>query len=95
MTPTCSGVIYCKYEPPSLCYTLHMDHILRGQKGFTAAAGLLAILVLVVIGVVGYTIYHNHKTVSMGNTVKASSDTSSTLIQKYLTISAWGVRVPY
>jgi hypothetical protein len=40
-----------------------MNKIFKNQKGFTAVEGLLIVLTLVVIGAVGYMVYHNdHKT---------------------------------
>lgn len=77
-----------------------MNKLSRNQKGFTAVEGLLIILILAVIGFGGYYVYHtNQKTKSaVSNTPTASRQTKATSkqpAQKYITISAWGVRVPY
>lgn len=82
-----------------------MDKTFKNQKGFTAVEALLTILILAVIGFGGYYVYHtNHKTkiVSSSTTVaktstapKPISAASSKPTQKYITISVWGVRVPY
>jgi hypothetical protein len=75
----------------------------NNQKGFTAVEGLLIVLILVVIGAVGYMVYHNDhktKTASVSTTAATKPATTKTSTatqptQKYITISAWGVRVPY
>jgi len=78
----------------------------KNQKGFTAVEGLLIVLILVVIGAVGYMVYHNdHKTKTVtttntsankpATTAKTSATMTTQPTQKYITISAWGVRVPY
>jgi uncharacterized protein (UPF0333 family) len=79
-----------------------MNKIYKNQKGFTAVEGLLIVLILVVIGAVGYMVYHNNhkfKTVSVSTTANnkpaLSTKTTTKPTQKYITISAWGVRVPY
>jgi hypothetical protein len=54
-----------------------MNKLSKNQKGFTAVEGLLIILILVVIGGVGYMVYHNnHKT----KPVAASTTTANTSI---------------
>lgn len=46
-----------------LAYDLVMNKLSKNQKGYTVVEGLLIILILVVIGGVGYMVYHNdHKT---------------------------------
>jgi hypothetical protein len=57
-----------------------MKKIPKNQKGFTAVEGLLIILILVVIGGVGYMVYHNnHKTKTVAaSTTAAKTKTSST-----------------
>lgn len=81
-----------------------MGKLKYDQKGFTAVEGLLIVLILVVIGAVGYMVYHNDhkaKTISTTNTstTKPTTTAKTTTItqptQKYITIAAWGVRVPY
>jgi hypothetical protein len=79
-----------------------MNKLNKNQKGFTLVEGLLITLILAVIGFGGYYVYHtNHKTktVVVSATVKTTtpktSTASNTPTQKYITISVWGVRVPY
>lgn len=82
-----------------------MHKLSKNQKGFTTVEALLIILILAVIGFGGYYVYHtNHKTKTTNlaatapKTSTASNQaktTSKQSAQKYITISAWGVRVPY
>jgi hypothetical protein len=58
-----------------------MNKISKNRKGFSAVEGLLIILILVVIGGVGYMVYHNDhkaKTVSASTTAGKTSTASST-----------------
>jgi Tfp pilus assembly protein PilE len=50
----------------------------NNQKGFTAVEGLLIVLILVVIGAVGYMVYHNnHKTSNTASKTTTSASSSS------------------
>ncbi len=72
-----------------------MGKLKNNQKGFTAVEGLLIVLILVVIGAVGYMVYHNDhkaKTTTSISTTAASKPpvkTTPTTSQypKYTTIS--------
>jgi Tfp pilus assembly protein PilE len=67
------------------------------QKGFTAVEGLLIVLILVVIGAVGYMVYHNHhKTTTAAATTTSSTKpatstktTTSTTTQPASTYAGW------
>lgn len=77
-----------------------MNKIFKSQKGFTLVEGLLIVLILLVVGGIGYMVYHNdHKSsVAVSTTVTKPVSTpakTTTSTQKYVTITAWGVRVPY
>jgi archaellum component FlaF (FlaF/FlaG flagellin family) len=80
-----------------------MNKLITKNNGFTAVEGLLIVLILLVIGGIGYMVYHNdhkNKTVAESNTSKTSTtpkatSKANTTTQKYITISEWGVRVPY
>jgi Tfp pilus assembly protein PilV len=81
-----------------------MNRIYKNEKGFSAVEILMAIVIVVLIGVVGWLVYNHHKTTTASNTAKTSTtptkantstSTSQKPPQKYITISAWGVRVPY
>lgn len=79
--------------------------IYKNEKGFSAVEGLLIILVVAVIGFGGYYVWHTqHKakpTAAITTTsatkpaTKTTTSTPAAPVQKYVTISAWGVRVPY
>ena len=78
--------------------------ISKNEKGFSVFEGLLIILVVAVIGFGGYYVWHTqHKakptaaitTTSSTKPTTSTKTTTSTPTQKYITISAWGVRVPY
>lgn len=78
--------------------------ISKNEKGFSAVEGLLIILVVAVIGFGGYYVWHTqHKakptvaitTKSATKPATSTKTTTPTPTQKYITISAWGVRVPY
>ncbi len=56
-----------------------MGRLRNNQKGFTAVEGLLIVLILVVIGAVGYMVYHNnHKTKTVGTTNTSSNKPATT-----------------
>jgi len=73
------------------------------QTGFSAVEVVLVLVIVALIGVVGFMVYNNHKNktrpaAATTSTTKATTTTPTKLTtpaQKYLTISAWGVRVPY
>jgi prepilin-type N-terminal cleavage/methylation domain-containing protein len=78
-----------------------MNRISKNQKGFTAVEVLLVILILVVIGAVGYMVYHNdhHKNVTAN--VKATSATKPVVTNskpasstQYLKITQLGIELP-
>jgi Tfp pilus assembly major pilin PilA len=48
------------------------------QKGFTAVEGLLIVLILVVIGAVGYMVYHNEHKTKIVNATSTSSNKPAT-----------------
>jgi Tfp pilus assembly protein PilV len=51
----------------------------NNQKGFTAVEGLLIVLIIVVIGAVGYMVYHNdHKTKTVSVSTTASNKPATT-----------------
>lgn len=83
-----------------------MNKLHKDTKGFTVVEGLLIILVIAVICLGGFYVWHTeHKTsttkatttAAVKSTYPGSKYTASpvTPAQQYLTISAWGVRVPY
>lgn len=79
-----------------------MIKVHKNTNGFTVVEGLLIVLVVAVIGFGGYYVWHTqHKTASTTTvgikttTSTPSKSTTTTPAQKYITISAWGVRVPY
>jgi len=81
-----------------------MDKISKNETAFTAVEGLLMVLIVAVIGFGGYYVWHTqHKTKPTAATLATSStkpttstkNITSISTQKYITISAWGVRVPY
>lgn len=78
-----------------------MNKISKNEKGFSVVETLLVLVIVVLIGIVGYMVYKNHhKTTVPNNTAKTSTTSSHTKpiqqpTQKYITITAWGVRVPY
>ncbi|HSW79575.1 MAG TPA: hypothetical protein VLG47_02250 [Candidatus Saccharimonadales bacterium] len=76
-----------------------MNNFRKNQHGFGAVELILIVLVVVAVGVAGYMVYKNNNKTSQ-NTAKTSttsnqnSSTGNQPAQKYLTISAWKVRVP-
>jgi hypothetical protein len=72
----------------------NMKKISKNQKGFTAVEGLLIILILVVIGAVGYMVYRNdHKTktasVSSTSLTTSSSKKSSATTKSANPYAGW------
>jgi len=79
----------------------------KNTNGFTVVEGLLIVLVVAVIGFGGYYVWHTQHKTSTANTTSTaavktitstpskSTTSTTTPTQQYLTISAWGVRVPY
>ena len=77
------------------------------QQGFSAIEGLLILIVILMIGFIGYYVYHSqqqaNKTLnaaqadnnSTTSAKKSTSSSSSSSATKYFTISQWGVRAPY
>jgi Tfp pilus assembly protein PilX len=71
------------------------------EKGFSAIEAVMVLIIVVLIGAVGFLVYKNqHKSVAATQSSASSqpsteSKTAAKETQKYLTISAWGVRVPY
>jgi uncharacterized protein (UPF0333 family) len=68
-----------------------MNKISKNQKGFTVLEGLLIVLILVVIGAVGYMVYHNdHKTkaVSVSTTAAKTPTTKNTSSTKPTTTAS-------
>lgn len=80
-----------------------MSKLSRNQKGFGVVEAVLVLIILVLIGAVGYLVYKNHQKTaasSSANKPAIASDQplttkSQQATQKYVTISDWGVRVPY
>jgi len=77
-----------------------MNKTPKNQKGFTTVEGLLITLILVVIGGVGYMVYHNdHKTkaaslsTTAAKTTTSSSTKSISSSTQYLSISQWNVKL--
>ena len=54
-----------------------MNKITKSQKGFTAVEGLLILLILVLVGAVGYFVYHNDHQSKTLNATTADKTTSS------------------
>jgi hypothetical protein len=55
-----------------------MNKLSKNEKGFTFVEALLIILILCVIGGVGYMVYHNnHKTATVSTTTKTSTSSSA------------------
>jgi hypothetical protein len=85
-----------------------MSKLHSNEKGFGAVEGLLIVAVVVLLGVVGYMVYHNHNKTAT-TTPTATNNTTSTTPTKtttptttptqpatsYFTIKEWGVRAPY
>jgi len=77
------------------------------QKGFTAVEGLLIAIIVLMIGFIGYYVYHSqqqaNKTlnsaqaegVSTSAAKKTSTSGNASSATRYFTISQWGVRAPY
>ena len=58
-----------------------MGKLRNCQKGFTAVEGLLIVLILVVIGAVGYMVYHNnHKTKTLDASTSATTSSAKSTI---------------
>lgn len=83
-----------------------MNKLSKNEKGFSPVEIILVIVIIALLGVVGYFVYKNRqpaKVVTVTKTVVAptkatsssTSSTHSTPAQKYLTITEWGVRAPY
>ncbi|HEY4963558.1 MAG TPA: hypothetical protein VIH90_02570 [Candidatus Saccharimonadales bacterium] len=74
------------------------------EKGFSVVELLIVILVLVLIGGVGYLVYKDHKTtvpkvVTVTKTVvlqpkTQSTNTTTTSTPSYMVIKEWGVKIP-
>jgi len=77
----------------------------KTQKGFAVLEGLLLVIIVAVIGGIGwYAIHTKHQTDKiLAQSEKTSQSTPQTSAksnntstnQKYLTIKEWGVRIPY
>ncbi len=78
----------------------------KNENGFSAVETILIVVIVILIGVVGWLAYKDHSktttnyvaTTSSNNSIttkKSPSMPASTSNIKYLTISQWGVRAPY
>lgn len=74
------------------------------QKGFAVVESLLVIVILVLVGFVGYYVWHSNQQTKATLDAASKSATSSpskivakapTTTQKYFTIKEWGVEAPY
>lgn len=80
-----------------------MNRVSKNQKGFSAFEAVLILLVVVLIGAVGYLVYKNHQKVTASNSAskvtvgpdQSKTTTSQQATLKYVTMSDWGVRVAY
>jgi hypothetical protein len=71
----------------------NMHKISKNEQGFGLIEILLIILIVAVIGFGGYYVWHTQHQTSPAATATTTT-TKSTSAQQYLTIQAWGVRVP-
>lgn len=81
-----------------------MKKLLKNEKGFGTLEAILIVIIIVLLGTVGYLVYKDrHKTATVVTktvivTSKSSSATnsnkSSSNSTQYLNISEWGVRLP-
>ena len=79
-----------------------MQKLKNNEKGFGTVEAILLVVIVILIGAVGYLVYKNHhnvttKVVTVTKTVTSPSKATSnnkTPAQQYLTITAWGVRIP-
>jgi hypothetical protein len=63
---------------------------IKNQSGFTAVEGLLIVLILVVIGSVGYMVYHNnHKTKTASSSNTGVTTTSAKATQSVNPYAGW------
>src|ERR1035438_1728382 len=83
-----------------------MKKLRNDNSGFSAVEVILVIAVVILIGVVGWLVYKDHHKTTTADTTttsatkpatstKTTTSTPATPVQQYVTISAWGVRVPY
>lgn len=84
-----------------------MGKLKDNQKGFGAVEAVLVLVIVILIGVVGYMVYRNHHKTTTASVATTSSKSTNTASNKtssssttpasstqYMTISEWGVRLP-
>lgn len=81
-----------------------MGKLKNNQSGFGAVEGILVLVIVVLIGVVGYMVYHNHKTKTtpaVSKTVAKSTTsakktpaTNQASSTQYLTVKEFGIKIP-
>ena len=80
-----------------------MKHFKINQKGFSAVEGLLVIIIVLLIGFIGYYVWHTQKQTNKTYNSSANAAQPSTKNPSpkkaspatYMTIKEWGVRAPY
>jgi len=75
-----------------------MTKLLKNEKGFGSIEVLFLVIIILLIGAVGFLVYkdeHKTTTVITKTVIVSPKSTSSNNSQKYLNITDWGVRVPY
>lgn len=75
-----------------------MNKLHKNEYGFGAFEAILVVIIVILAGVAGWYVYKDHQKTTT-NTAKSLSQSKTTsgqqLTQKFVAISAWGVRVPY
>jgi Flp pilus assembly protein TadG len=80
-----------------------MSTPLKSQEGFGAIEAMLILIILLLVGFIGFYVLHSsnvaNKTLDSSTKANVSTSADSTVSsangQKYLTISEWGIKVPY
>jgi hypothetical protein len=73
----------------------------KNESGFSGVELVLVLVIVVLIGVVGWLVYDNHHKSTVASTNSSTSTSAKTpnatpsSTQKYLTITEWGTRIPY
>jgi len=75
-----------------------MSKLHKNEKGFGAVEGILIIVVVILLGAVGWFVYDRNHGKATTSSAPATSTTTPTVNTKstvdYLTIKEWGVKVP-
>jgi hypothetical protein len=66
--------------------------MIRNQKGFSAVEALLIVIIVGMLGGVGYYVWHSQKQVDNTYSQTANSSAAPKLKEKIITIPEWGVK---